>query len=364
MTEIKKKYIRIIVTTLSSVWLVFVIFHLIFTGKTPLWNFLGSIPPSFFGVIPLVFLTFEVLWKKKRLSGILTAVFSLLLGVTQLDINILRIKNNEIPAGGYTSIKVFNWNTEYWDQFKDKDRFYRFLKTQDADIYILQEYLHITKDFSVPKADRSKLFSICSVVPGFPLHYLAVDDRKRLREEFPGYYFVTDKQFVILSRFPIKDSHPDYSEQYSVTDIDIYGRLVRFFNVHMLLHVEPENPFQPHYYEALDRRYKARQLGFKRLKEDIKKTSTYFIAGDFNSTKAMGVMDDLLKEHVDAVKYSNELIPLSFGFYGLRLWRFDYGMVPKTNENLKIKIYQNIDHEGLSDHNPQSFVLDIKTLDK
>jgi hypothetical protein len=367
MGNVKKNF-RMIMTTLSGIWLVFMAFHCILTGKISFWNFFGSLPTFIFIIIPLVFLVYEVWQRNRKFTGIVIAVFSLILGATQLDINIFRLKNRVMKSGEFRQAKVINWNTCYWDQYKDRDRFFAFLKKQKADIYILQEYLHDSIDWRNPAGgqaaknlDHSKLFSICSVVPGFPPHYLAIDDRNRLAKEFPGYYIRTHLQFVLVSRFPIINDHVDDSEQYAVYDVNISGRLVRFFNVHMLLHIEPGNPLAANFYQGVRQRHCARQLGFTNLKKDIQNTRMdYFIAGDFNSTTAMGMMNDLLKGHVDGIQYSNELIPLSFEFHGLRLWRFDYGLVSKSNDNITIKSYQNIDQEGLSDHNPQSMVLNIK----
>lgn len=367
------KSIRFMGMILSGLWLMFVTGHRIFSGQSYLWNVFGSLPAFCFGLIPVCLLIYEVSRRKRHWLNMLMIALAFILGATQLDINLFPMKNEKIRPNQYTEIKVFNWNTCFWDQYKDQDRYYRFLRKQRADIYILQEYLYDSIDWtnsnsparmrkSAEKADGARLFSICSVVPGFSPHYLAIDARDRIAQEFPGYHIRTNLQFVLISRFPIEEAHADYSEQYAVYDIDIQGRPVRFFNVHMLLHVQPGNPFVPSFYRELKQRYVARRLGFKNLQEDIRKTrGAYFIAGDFNSTTAMGVMDELLKAHVDAARYSSELIPLSFEFSGLRFWRFDYGLAPKNNDLIRIKTYQNLDQEGLSDHNPQMLVLGLKT---
>lgn len=361
-----KKNIRITLTVTEISWLVFIVLHLLFTGKTAIWNFPGSLPTFIFVLIPLIFLIVEILQRKRRITGILAALLSIFLGASQLDINLFPVK--EVSRSGQCrEITVFNWNTCYWDQFKDRDHFYEFLKKQQADIYILQEYLHNSKDWRYPSnekqvedADSAKLFSICSVVPGFTPHYVAIDEISRLAQVFPGYHIRSHLQFVFISRFPIKDSYPDYSEQYAVADVDIDGRLVRVFNVHMLLHIKPGNPFVPSFYRELRQRYEARSLAIKNLYQDIEETQIdYIIAGDFNATKAMGVMNGLLKEHVDAVNYSSTLIPFSFEFKGLKFWRFDYVLAPKASETLCFKSFQNLDPEGLSDHDPQRFIIKL-----
>jgi hypothetical protein len=146
-----------------------------------------------------------------------------------------------------------------------------------------------------------------------------------------------------------------------ITDVNINGRVVRLFNTHILLHIEPVSPLKKYFYKAISTRFKDRQLAFNNLKEDIATTDTdYIIAGDFNSTKAMGVMDEFLATHIDAVNYSRDLIPLTFEFSGLRFWRFDYVMVPKKSKNIIIQSLRNLYHENLSDHYSQYIIFDIR----
>jgi hypothetical protein len=372
MNQIKKN-IRFSITIVSVLWSIFILFHILLKGKIFIWNFFGNIPTVFFVIIPLIFLMSEFLWKKKKLFYILLAVFSLILGSTQLDINISRLKSTEIPSGAYKEIKVFTMNTYCWgqrSQHREKDYFYTYLKKQKADIYILQEYVNYTIDWSNPAVDKSstdvdksRLCRICTLVPGFHLQYLVIDDLKRLKEEFPGYYIKINQQFVIISRFPINDMY-DYSEQYAYYDVDIYGKVVRFFNIHFVLHVIPVSPLKPVFYRALKRRFISRQLAFRKIKNDMKNTTTdYILLGDFNSTKTLGFINYLQKDHIDAVRYTNVLFPRTFEYWGLRLWRFDYTFVRKTNKDMKIKSYTLIDHEGLSDHLSQSLIFYIQTDD-
>jgi len=356
----QNKYFKLVLRIICLLWLLLVVFHVSLVGQIALCNFTGSIPTFIFLVLPSLWLSFEFFQKECKIWWISGAVIALLLGTTQVDLNLLSQKNPILPTSTSRELKIFNWNTNCWDQHKNKDQFYQFLKKQQADIYILQEYLYGSLDWSDPRNQisaaeikRRKLFRICSVVPGFPVHYQWIDDTKRLRAEFPGYYLATNQQFVMISRFPIVAAHADYSEQYAVTDLKIDGRIVRFFNVHLLLHIEPENPLQSYFYEALQRRFVARKLALNNLKADLKKTEYgYLIAGDFNSTKAMGLMSELLHEHQDAINYSRQLLPLTFQFAGLKLWRFDYFLLRKEKK-LQVKTYRNLDHHGLSDHDPQ-----------
>lgn len=361
------KYLQGAITTTAAVWLVFTVLHTVLTGKFYVWNFPANIPTFFFLLIPFFLLVCVIVLKKRKLPGILILSLSLLLGSTQLDVNIFRLKGQALPPDGYRQVKIFNWNTCLWDQDKDREHFYEFLKKQQADIYVLQEYLHILPTFREPskeEVERRKLIRISTTVPGFPHIYEPIDDLQAIKEAFPEYHIAIDCQYVILSRFPIIASHMDFSEQYAVTDIDIQGRVVRFYNVHMLLHIEPVSPLTSYFYQALKRRFAAREIGFQSLKEAIaNEKMDYIICGDFNSTKAMGVMGHFYKDHIDAIRYSDELLPLTFDYFGLKFWRLDYAFINKQNQNMTVASYEFIDHEGLSDHHAFSLHLNIRKSD-
>lgn len=356
---------RKIITVASVGWCIFIVLHVVLTGKVYLWNVPSSLPTFLFVLVPIFLLGIHFLIKKREKVYVVLLIFSLLLGTTQVDGNFIR-RNQDQEVSDWKSIKVFNWNTNCWDQNKDRKKFYSFLKQQKADIYILQEYLYTT-DFGtdVTKEDimKDKLFSLCPVISGFPACYQTVEDIDALEREFIGYHVAVQNQFVIISKFPVKNSYLDESAQYAVWDVEIGGRVVRFFNVHMLLHVEPISPFGTYFYGMLRRRFQARELAFHNLIEDTKNLKgSYFISGDFNATKAMGVMNEVMKGKIDTAKYSNEWIPTTLKFSGLKLWRFDYAFIPKKNENIRVKSYKSIDHRGLSDHNPLEVILYMNEL--
>ncbi|HEX2925589.1 MAG TPA: endonuclease/exonuclease/phosphatase family protein [Ruminiclostridium sp.] len=353
---INKKNIHKTVKILALLWLAFVVAHIVLAGRVFFWNFPASMPTFFFTVISIVVLIYFILQKKKKAPDILVVIIALVLSVTQLDV-VLPVKVPKQPGNGdYSTVRVMSWNTNMWDQDKNKDSFYSFIKKQNADIYLLQEYLHYQTD-----KDSGKPYRLCNIVPGFPLHYAHFDDSERIKKEFPGYNFSINNQFVIISRYPIKRSYTDYSEQYTVSDVDINGRNVRFFNVHMLLHMETTNPFKSYFYDIMHRRYLARVVGFRDLERDTESAAKdYFIAGDFNSSKAMGVMGRLLKENEDGARYGGQLLPLTYQLNGFKLWRIDYALIPKSKDNISFHSYKTINPEGLSDHNPLFLTLDIK----
>jgi len=71
---------------------------------------------------------------------------------------------------------MVSWNTEFWDQDwitggrLDADDLYRYLRSLDADVYLLHEYLHLNDAATDIHAKAVR-----------------IDEVPRLRREFPGY---------------------------------------------------------------------------------------------------------------------------------------------------------------------------------
>src|SRR4029079_17566395 len=105
------------------------------------------------------------------------------------------------PAG--TAVKVFAWSTDYWQMSDDQRAFYAFLRQQDADVYLLQEYLYW-------KGDDDPI---------------RIDDSARLRAEFPGYQLVVDGELLTLSRLPVVATH---HQRFPATGTDWYWKGTKF----------------------------------------------------------------------------------------------------------------------------------------
>ena len=98
-TEMKGKKKKVSFGTFAAgciiVWFIFLIFHLLLTGKIYLWNFMGNIPSVCFVFFPLCALVYELLRKQKRLFFVILSLIALLLGFTQFDLNLFRLKTEE-----------------------------------------------------------------------------------------------------------------------------------------------------------------------------------------------------------------------------------------------------------------------------
>ncbi|MFF9148164.1 endonuclease/exonuclease/phosphatase family protein [Streptomyces sp. NPDC014861] len=251
------------------------------------------------------------------------------------------------PAG---ALRVFSWNTLYWDTTDDPAAFHRFLRSKDADVYLLQEYL-AWRDGTHTEIDR-----------------LAA-----LRAAFPGYRVVARGELVTLSRFPVVATPPvgpgQAADDRSVpwrerfernkvlrTDVDVAGRVVSFYNVHVPVQLDIErSPLSRGFYRVVRETDAVRKEHFAALLADARANPRpLLISGDFNTTPAMGDLDGLRGAFSDAVAASSSALPVSWGPGPLPLWRLDWTF---TGGGLRVHRYALTDPGGLSDHRGQELLV-------
>ena len=330
------------------------------TGKLPIMSVFGSAPTFIFVLVPLLLLALTLVVQRRLIFVIMSCIGSVL-GATQFEFFVLPLKTLGL-TDTQQSITVLNWNTLMWDEKKDKDAFYHFLTSQQADIYILQEVLYNASehDATVDKSLHKTAIPISTAVDGLDYDYLAFDKSDEILGYFPDYYLSHQQQFLVISKFPIVQSYLDSSDQFQVVDIAIQNYSLRLFNVHVALHLEFKSPATSAFYQALERRYDTRSIAFEQLELAINSTnSDYLVAGDFNSPKTMGTMTKLKQTHVDLFRYAPERIPLTFEFNGLRLWRFDY-FFANNDHRFDVINFRNFPIPALSDHNAQRLVIAIE----
>ncbi len=357
------RWLDFLVVSLAGLWVLFMIFFLVAAGSFSLMSLPGSTPPFVFLLVPVVLGLLTAVGSRKRWAMALPLV-GFLLGTTQLDVNWKPLPVSVADADA-KELAVFNWNSLMWDEKKDKAAFYQFLQKQNADIYLLQEVLYSASEHDVESDARLNrpAIPISTVIPGLDADYLTFDKTPEILSYFPGYHLVHQQQFLILSRYPIHNAYLDPSDQFQVADVQIGEHALRLFNVHIALHIEFKDPLTRDFYEALDRRFRVRDIAFDRLHTAIKKTQQdYIIAGDFNSPKPMGTMRTLTKQQVDLFRYGQERLPVTFEFNGLRWWRFDY-VFANPDHRFQVLGFENIPIEALSDHNAQKITLQYLTED-
>jgi endonuclease/exonuclease/phosphatase (EEP) superfamily protein YafD len=339
-------------------WLAFVLLHLGLSGRFWLWLLPDALPPIAFlavpallaATVPALRLLRRPMPRRARRLVAAGAAIALVLGAGSAGLNLHALA----PAGAVRpdAIRVFAWNTEYWDQTDDPDRFYRFLAGQRADVYVLQE--HLNWDMAAGDDGARPL-----------------DDTDRLRRAFPGYHLAARGELLTLSRFPILARPPvgpdrflpptaRYRDVVSAarvlrTDLDVGGRPLSVYNVHIPVQfsLEPSRILG-----RLAGRDAARRQQFGGLLADLAGNPLpVLVAGDFNTSPAMGDLAGLRGRLVDATPANRSLYPVSWDASGwLRLWRLDWAF---TSRAVQVQRYEFVDPAGLSDHRGQRLLLHL-----
>jgi endonuclease/exonuclease/phosphatase (EEP) superfamily protein YafD len=342
---------------LSLVWLGYVLVHLVLSGRW--WPMLlpDLAPPLVFVLVPLALVALSALGFLRGAGGrpvtrvrtwipILAAVAALVAGVEPAGLNLDVFDHGVAPPAG--ALHVVSWNTEYWDRDDDPSRFYAYLRSFHADVYLLQEYLNWHA--------------------GAPLR---VDDSARLRAEFPGYQIATVGELLTLSRVPIVSSaglddsrwypsvpagsdFPDFWRDKTLrTTLKVGSTNLSIYNVHIPVQL---GPIGVSLLAEMHQQASRRDAAWRALAADLAETSgPKLVAGDFNTTPAMGELshlDELLRR---AQPTNGQLYPTSWSARSVGLWRLDFAYY---SASITIDQYNFRDSAGFSDHDAQDFWID------
>nr|MDT0656793.1 endonuclease/exonuclease/phosphatase family protein [Micromonospora sp. DSM 115978] len=355
----------------AGIWLLFVVVHRGFSGRVWWWTLPDLAPPVVFLAVPAALLLATPLARpaRGRIAALVLASLALGWPVAGVNLTALWHRPGPVPPDAVT---VFAWNTWYWDQLargpdapspmvrppRDTDRFYRYLREQDADVYLLQEYLYFSADWQP----------------------IRVDHLDRLRREFPGFHVAVSGELLTLSRFPLVltrplDLRPWLSRQWEDlpppdsqlpayhtvktlrTDLRIAGRVVSFYNSHLHVPVLALPTLDQADRDDLRERHDLRQADYRALAADVAgNPHPIVLAGDLNTTPAMGLLGALPDRLVDAVPATGALYPTSWARVGLPMWRLDWVF---TTTDVDIHRYVLVRPAGLSDHHGQRVTVSI-----
>jgi endonuclease/exonuclease/phosphatase (EEP) superfamily protein YafD len=342
-------------------WTAFLAAFYALTGGHWWWRPLELMPPLTFAVVPLLLLVLTPLARGARLRLAAAALCCVLLGLPLAGLNLYALPGlgggSAVPAG---ALRVFSWNTEYWDDSDDPEAFYTFLKDQRADVYLLQE--HVSWDLGGHRPVRS-------------------DHRAELRARFPGYHVAAVGEMLTMSRYPIEhwrglDSRPylpedsagrppdgsDFPEYYRYkvlrTDLRIGGRVSTFYNVHVPVQLDISmDPASSQFTAFMRAQEERRQAMYRALEDDIDGNRLpMVVAGDMNGTSAMGELRGLGSRLRDALPAADELYPVSWPSGGPSLWRLDWAF---TSTSVKVHTYRMVDSAGMSDHRAQALTMTL-----
>jgi len=361
---LRRVYGRAIIV-LATLWLCYNLVRRIVDGRWAWSILLNSVPPLLLVLIPLLLLTLSALacGRRRQIAAVI-AFAGLLPGIDQTGINWHALSASQTVPGG--AIHIFTWNTNYWGMSNsDAEAQYRFMRSHNADVYLLQEHV--------------------IWIPGTgEVGYYRLDDDAKLAHEFPGYHIARRSELVTISRFPIVHTPrfgpaarlpagAPFNQVFSRdkvlrTDMDVNGRTLSVYNVHVTVQTAIDldllaggMDFDTYY----RRKFEWRREEVQGLVEDIKTNpNPQFVSGDFNSTTAIADLDELRSIASDATAHSRQILPLSWRFdapmnfqwnsplAGLPLpfWRIDWTF---TRGAVKVHKYELISSQALSDHRPQ-----------
>lgn len=344
----------------AGAWAVFLGAHLVCNGRWWLWLLPSLIPPPVFVAVPavLLLLTAGVAGTEGTAGPAVTAAAvlaagALLLGAGQSGLVPRAVLRRAVPparrpvppvspANG--TVRVVSWNTQHWCQSTDPEPFYAFLRGLEADVYLLQEYHHDVFDGS----------------------YRLIDDEARLRADFPEHEIVIARGLVTMSRLPVAATVETAARRTLRVDLTMPGggardRLLSTFNVHIPVQLRLISPLRAEFYRAVRERAGDRAREFGGLARDVAGCPhPALIAGDFNTTPAVGDARRIARLGADAVQLAGRFCPTSWQARpGMRWWRLDWVL---TTPGAQVHHYRFRDPRGLSDHSVQEVSVSLDDL--
>jgi endonuclease/exonuclease/phosphatase (EEP) superfamily protein YafD len=347
-------------------WLVFTLLQRLISGLWWPWLLINLLPPYAFAVVPLLLLLLipattllsRTMRPKATLWIVLTSIAALVMGFPHSGINLWAFAGarGKVPA---TAIKVVTWNMGFPDQALDPARVYSYLKSMDADVYLLQEHVYWDK----------RKGELGAIMPA---------DGSLINSYFPHYHVAMRSEMLTISRFPmvaqprvrpdstnLNDSNTPYPIMFQKskvlrTDLLVRGTVVSVYNVHISVQLNPSySLFSTTYYSYVASRYGQRRKQLSGLVEDARSNRhPLLIAGDFNTSPSMPDIAPLQARFVDAIHANRSLYPTTWNELGLmHWWRLDWAF---TTPDINVYRYTFPGARGLSDHRPQSLVISIK----
>ncbi|MFJ7409525.1 endonuclease/exonuclease/phosphatase family protein [Streptomyces sp. NPDC098077] len=324
----------------AGVWAVFLAAHLVLNGRWWFWLLPSLLPPPVFAAAPALLLV--AAGAAGDLTAVVVAGAALLLGVRQSGLvpgALVRGARRPPPDG---AVRVVSWNTQHWCQSTDPEPFYAFLRGLDADVYLLQEYHHDEFDGT----------------------YRLIDDARRLRETFPGHRAVIARGLITLSRLPVAATVETAARRTLRVDLEMPGdgRILATFNVHIPVQLRLISPLRADFYRAVRTRAADRAREYRGLLRDVAGCPhPALIAGDFNTTAAIGDARRIARLGADAVAVAGKLCPTTWQARpGLRWWRLDWVL---TTPGARVHHYRFRDPRGLSDHSVQEVSVSLTEPD-
>ncbi|MFC8851370.1 endonuclease/exonuclease/phosphatase family protein [Micromonospora sp. NPDC057141] len=331
---------------------------LLLTGGHWWWRPVELMPPLVFVAVPLLLLALAPLARPARGRLAVAALCCLAVGFDVSGLNPSALSGGAAPAPP-GAVRMFSWNTEYWYDGADPQRFHDYLAAQRSDVYLLQEY--VGWDLARHRPVR-------------------VDHVAELRRHFPDYQVVAVGELLTMSRYPIVASRAldglpyladpvrhgvpadsDFADYYRHkvlrTDLLVDGRVLSVYNVHVPVQLDISmDPTDSEFTEFMRAQEDRRQAHYRALRADrANNRNGQLVAGDFNATSAMGELRDLTDGMTDAAVAGDRLYPASWPD-SKPWWRLDWAFVAGP---VRSHDYRMVGPQGLSDHLGQQVTVSL-----
>lgn len=340
---------------MASLWLALAVAHTLLTGRFSLWVIPGMAPPIVWACVPGVFLLVGIALREGRRAVTALAAAAFAVGLPWSGLNLAALDGADPSNGHGFGFRVATLNTDYWAQNRvgiwtnrrDRNRLFAYLRSLDADVYLLQE--HMLRVGNTPRP---------------------ITDLADLRRAFPGYAAVAEGTLLTLSRLPVAGHDVVHSRDdpalafpapYGLrVDLRAGGQTFSTYNVHMPVQLLLEaSPLSANYYREIRLRSKRRSEEYRALTAAVRANPRpLLVAGDFNTSPTMGDNRALLEATTDAVTSTGDTYPTSWRVGGSvpRLWRNDWALVAG---GMGVDSYEFVDPQGNSDHTAQLLELTV-----
>lgn len=237
-------------------------------------------------------------------------------------------------------LSVFSHNSQFWEPTQTSTEYIEFLKNQESDLYLIQEFTNYGDASNVEFNEREEIEKIESV--------------------FPEHTVTFDEEYLTISKYPIIQSYSGgvLITTFLRTDIEINGKILSLYNVHIPVHFNIDVLLEQSYGEFLSDikwRNSWRDEEIQNLVSDIESNeNSIIVSGDFNTARNMNSLDTFSLENIE--KYSKYFL-IGTWHSNLALWTLDYTFV---DENIKINKHTYINPGNYSDHSAQKFWFEFK----
>lgn len=306
----------------------FLLIHVLLAGRHWWWNLVSAIPGWAWLGVPLSAVVVFCL-RPKNVLLLASILLTLPLALSQSDLQ---------PFAGparlpedMPQLRVISWNSLAWRQ-GERNAWKTYLESMEgAEVIMLQEMIR-PRTWDTPD----------------PAEFQAL---------FPRHRVVMHGEWMTATTLPVVSVVAQKDQYWLRVDVDFHGRRVSLYNVHIPVHINPGQLLRdpPGFFADMEERSRFRSQQFTALQAELaSNTFPVIIAGDFNTTKSMGMMEALLSRYTDMARFGHTWFPATWGDMGLLLWRIDWILISRELRGGELR-------EGaptpLSDHRPLSAII-------